>query len=30
MIKKTDVEGILRLDCNVTDFYAERPYPVYL
>lgn len=30
MIKKTDVEGILRLDCNVTDFYVERPYPVYL
>ena len=30
MIKKTDVEGILRLDCNVTDFYSERPYPVYL
>ncbi len=30
MIKKTDVEGILRLDCNVTDFYAERTYPVYL
>ena len=30
MIKKTDGEGILRLDCNVTDFYVERPYPVYL
>ena len=30
MIKNTDVEGILRLDCNVTDFYSERPYPVYL
>lgn len=30
MIRKTDVDGILRLDCNVTDFYAERPYPVYL
>ena len=26
----TNVHGILRLDCNVTDFYAERPYPVNL
>ncbi|NLZ51340.1 MAG: hypothetical protein GX899_06545 [Rikenellaceae bacterium] len=28
IITKTDVEGIIRLDCNVTDFYADRPYPV--
>lgn len=30
IIKQTNVEGILQLDCNATDFYAERPYPVYL
>ncbi len=30
MIEKTNVEGVIRLDCNVTDFYAERKYPVYL
>lgn len=30
IVSQTDVEGILRLDCNVTDFYAEKPYPVYL
>ena len=30
IIEKTDVEGILKLDCNVTDFYSECPYPVYL
>lgn len=30
IVEKTDVEGILRLDCNATDFYAEKPYPVYL
>lgn len=30
IISKTDVEGIIRLDCNVTDFYAERKYPVNL
>jgi len=28
MISTTDVEGIIRLDCNVTDLYAERKYPV--
>lgn len=28
IISKTDVEGIIRFDCNVTDFYAPRPYPV--
>lgn len=30
IISKTDVDCILRLDCNVTDFFAERPYPTYL
>ncbi|MDR1370886.1 MAG: hypothetical protein LBJ72_12315 [Dysgonamonadaceae bacterium] len=30
IVEETDVEGILRLDCNITDFYAKRPYPVYL
>jgi hypothetical protein len=30
MISETSVEGIIRINCNVTDFYAERPYPVYL
>ena len=30
IVQKTEVEGVLRLDCNVTDFYGERPYPVYL
>jgi hypothetical protein len=26
----TDVEGILSLNCNATDFYADNPFPVYL
>ncbi|MDD6363818.1 MAG: hypothetical protein PUA47_00510 [Bacteroidales bacterium] len=30
IISLTDVEGVIRLDCNATDFYAERKYPVYL
>lgn len=30
IISTTDVDGILRLDCNATDFYASRKYPVYL
>lgn len=30
IINETNVEGILQLDCNVTDFYMERPYPTYL
>lgn len=30
IVHSTDVEGILALDCNVTDFYAENPFPVYL
>ena len=30
MVDTTDVEMILRLDCNVTDFYASKKFPVYL
>lgn len=30
IVSTTDVEGILSLDCNATDFYAARPYPVHL
>lgn len=30
IVRPTEVEGILALDCNATDFYAENPYPVYL
>lgn len=30
MVTETSVPGILRLDCNTTDFYAERPYRVWL
>ncbi len=30
MIDTTDIPQILRLNCNTTDFYAQRPYPVYL
>jgi hypothetical protein len=30
IVHKTDVEGILALDCNATDFYAENKYPEYL
>jgi hypothetical protein len=30
IVNKTNVEGILQLDCNITDFYIEKPYPVYL
>lgn len=30
IVNKTNVEGILQLDCNATDFYVEKPYPVYL
>ena len=30
IVDTTDVKGILRLNCNATDFYAPRPYPVYL
>lgn len=30
IIKKTNVEKILQLDCNVTDFYAKNEFPTYL
>lgn len=30
MVKTTDVEGVLALDCNVTDFYAQSPFPTTL
>ncbi|MBR1705187.1 MAG: hypothetical protein IJ721_00155 [Bacteroidales bacterium] len=30
IVSPTDVEGILRLDCNATDFYADKPFPAYL
>lgn len=30
MVDTTDVEGIIRIDCNVTDFYADRTFPTYL
>lgn len=30
IVDTTNVEGILRLDCNATDFYSSKPYPVYL
>jgi hypothetical protein len=30
IIDTTDVEGVLQLDCNATDFYTEKPYPTYL
>jgi hypothetical protein len=30
IVHTTDVEGILALDCNVTDFYADNKYPVFL
>jgi hypothetical protein len=30
IVHTTDVEGILALDCNATDFYAENKYPEYL
>ena len=30
IVNKTNVEGILALNCNATDFYAENKYPVYL
>ncbi|WP_075556832.1 hypothetical protein [Parabacteroides timonensis] len=30
IVNTTNVEGILQLDCNATDFYTEKPYPVYL
>lgn len=30
IVTKTDVEGILRLSCNATDFYMPRRYPEYI
>ena len=30
MVDTTDVKAVLRIDCNVTDFYARRPYPVHM
>jgi len=30
MIEKTNVERVLKLNCNATDFYADNAYPVYL
>lgn len=30
IVDTTNVERILRLDCNATDFYAPRTFPVYL
>ena len=28
--KKTNVEGVIALDCNKTDFYSDENYPTYL
>jgi hypothetical protein len=30
IVNTTEIEGILALNCNVTDFYAENKYPVFL
>ncbi len=30
IVHTTDVEGIIKLDCNITDFYAENKYPEFL
>ena len=30
IISTTDVEGIISLDCNATDFYADKPFPCHL
>lgn len=30
IVDTTDVEMILRLDCNATDFFADRSFPTYL
>lgn len=30
IVKETNVEKILQLNCNATDFYSKNPYPVYL
>jgi len=30
IVHKTEIEGILALDCNVTDFYGDNKYPEFL
>ncbi|MET0394650.1 MAG: hypothetical protein ABW019_16010 [Chitinophagaceae bacterium] len=30
IVDTTNVEKILKLDCNATDFFGDRTYPVYL
>jgi len=30
IIRTTDVEGIITLDCNATDFYGDRTFPCHL
>jgi hypothetical protein len=30
IVKKTNVDRILQLNCNATDFYQERDFPTYL
>lgn len=30
IVDTTNVKGILKLDCNATDFYSQKPYPVCL
>jgi hypothetical protein len=30
IVRKTNVDKILQLDCNATDFYQEDSYPTYL
>lgn len=30
IVNPTNVEGILQLDCNATDFYGENKFPEYL
>lgn len=30
IVNKTEVEGILALDCNATDFYGANEYPTFL
>jgi len=30
IVNTTNIKGILKLNCNATDFYANRPYPVFL
>ena len=30
IVKKTNVEKILQLDCNITDFYSKEAWPTYL